>query len=472
MAFEVSYNIENEVQFWDELDDIVTNERHGDELIDDALRAFLNVTTSYKNEYLQTEYSLAECIYRLLQGGLFKVNKEYVRRQMIYCLLQEDDNTTLLILTAFLLYDGKNENDVTFEMMQKEGIFARLVELIQAPTVQEDTQLHQMLLELMYESSRIQRLSWEDLMSVSDRFVLYLLDIIEGVSDDPSDPYHYTVIRVLLVLNEQYLVVSATQQSHNRPTITNRVIKALSTHGTTYKIFGCNLILLLNRESETSLQLLILKALYLIFGNASTAEYFYTNDLHVLIDVILRNLIDLPADSPSANALRHTYLRVLHPLLQNSQVSRPPHYKRGDILRLLGLLVQSGVHFAPVDETTTRLVGRCLSVDWLKPVSTPSSPTERTSHEAAKDAPTVSGANGQSGTVPRPGSNGRASAPPVPAHRNSDGSFVKGDGQKDAVRRALGMSVRDGGDSVTSVLEVAAQTEKPGVQTPSLAARE
>lgn len=40
------------------------------------------------DEYLQTEYSLAECIYRLLQGGLFRANKEYVRRQMIYCLLQ------------------------------------------------------------------------------------------------------------------------------------------------------------------------------------------------------------------------------------------------------------------------------------------------------------------------------------------------------------------------------------------------
>lgn len=47
--------------------------------------------------------------------------------------------------------------------MQAECVFPRLVELIQTPSVQEDTRLHQMLLELMYESSRIQRLSWEDL---------------------------------------------------------------------------------------------------------------------------------------------------------------------------------------------------------------------------------------------------------------------------------------------------------------------
>jgi hypothetical protein len=48
-------------------------------------------------------------------------------------------------------------------MMQAEGVFARLVELIKTTGIQEDTRLHQMLLELMYESSRIQRLSWEDL---------------------------------------------------------------------------------------------------------------------------------------------------------------------------------------------------------------------------------------------------------------------------------------------------------------------
>jgi hypothetical protein len=197
-------------------------------------------------------------------------------------------------------------------------------------------------------------------------------------------------------------------------------MKALSTHGMTYKTFGCNLILLLNRESETSLQLLILKVLYLLFGNLSTAEYFYTNDLHVLIDVILRNLIDLPHDSPAAGALRHTYLRVLHPILTNSQISKPPHYKREELLRLLHLLGTSGNHFAPVDDTTQRLVARCTGVSWLLPPDT-QSPIE--------DAIT---------------------------------------GQKELARRALGMHAAGGGESSTSVLEIASHTEKPGVQTPSI----
>jgi len=47
-------------------------------------------------------------------------------------------------------------------MMHKEGSFPRLVDLVQLGDVQEDTRLHQMLLELLYESSRVQRLDWED----------------------------------------------------------------------------------------------------------------------------------------------------------------------------------------------------------------------------------------------------------------------------------------------------------------------
>lgn len=35
-------------------------------------------------------------------------------------------------------------------------------------------------------------------VAVNDAFILYLLDLIEGVSDDAEDPYHYPVIRVLV----------------------------------------------------------------------------------------------------------------------------------------------------------------------------------------------------------------------------------------------------------------------------------
>jgi hypothetical protein len=128
--------------------------------------------------------------------------------------------------------------------------------------------------------------------------------------------------------------------------------------------FGENIILLLNRETETSLQLLILKLLYLTFTTKATYDYFYTNDLRVLLDVIIRNLLDLPNELIS---LRHTYLRVLHPLLAHTQLNQEPHYKREEIIKVLSILGGSANgHWDPADETTIRLVERVAKVPWLR----------------------------------------------------------------------------------------------------------
>lgn len=237
-------------------------------------------------------------------------------------------------------------------------------------------------------------------------------------------------------------MVASTQPArdlHASASITNRIIKALSTHGLAYKTFGCNLILLLNRESETSLQLMILKLLYLVFQSPSTAEYFYTNDLYVLLDVILRNLLDLPTDSPPAAALRHTYLRVLHPLLANSQLATPPYYKRGEVLKILHLLNTSGTHFAPVDDTTLRLITRCADVPWL------------CTGDGSLPGPQVT----EGATV---GSDAEDTTSPV-----------KGAGQKELARRMIGMNLKApaASESALSVVQVAEHMAKPGEQTPS-----
>ncbi|KAL1852668.1 pre-rRNA processing [Paecilomyces lecythidis] len=259
--------------------------------------------------------------------------------------------------------------------MNDEGSFPRLVELIQLPKKDEniDPGLHRLLMDLFYEMSRIQRVKVEDLVQVDDDFVRYLFEIIEELSYDANDPYHYPVIRVLLILNEQFMVSEhdPTVDSATASRLTNRVIKVLSMHGYAYKTFGENIILLLNREDETSLQLLTLKLLYLIFTTPPTYEYFYTNDLRVLVDILIRNLLDLPEE---AAALRHTYLRVLYPLLAHTQLRYPPYYKREEVKRMLSILVPQGgeedteriLHFNDVDDTTKRLVARCGKVEWLQ----------------------------------------------------------------------------------------------------------
>ncbi|RFU31995.1 hypothetical protein B7463_g4361, partial [Scytalidium lignicola] len=407
--FEVSYSLDNEQQFWDELEDIVSTKCTSHELIDNTLRSYLHFTTHFKDQYLPSEYEIARCSSRLQQSELFEVNKEYVRTQIVYSLLQEEEPAVLHVIANFLLFDGR-AHESTFELMNRSGCFPRLIELI-SKGKSEGVQLHRLLLELLYEMSRIQQLSVEDLSQVNDGFVTYLFQIIEELSDDADDPYHYPVIRVLLVLNEQYMVAStasSTSAQPSPPPLTNRIIKVLSLHGSLYKTFGENIILLLNRETETALQLLILKLLYLIFTTRATYEYFYTNDLRVLLDVAIRNLLDLPNELIS---LRHTYLRVLYPLLAHTQLSQPPHYKQDEIIRVLNILGGSGnAHWDPVDETTVRLVERVSKVFWLH-------------------------------------------------NENMQGEVAK---------KLMGISIQPGDrGSAVSVLDVAAVTEKPGVQTPS-----
>lgn len=138
------------------------------------------------------------------------MNKEYVRTQLIYCLLQEDEPATLHFIAGFLLFDGR-QNEATFEKMNQEGCFPRLIELIKRDR-REDPRLHRLLLEVLYESSRMQRLNTEDLGHVDDEFVTCLFQIIEELSDDVDDPYHYPVIRVLvsiLLLQKYYEILTS-----------------------------------------------------------------------------------------------------------------------------------------------------------------------------------------------------------------------------------------------------------------------
>ena len=57
----------------------------------------------------------------------------------------------------------------------------------------------------------------------------------------------------------------------------------------------CVCVCVVLRE-ETPLKLLLLKCIYLIVDTPSLSQYFYGNDLRVLIDVFLRELADLPDD--------------------------------------------------------------------------------------------------------------------------------------------------------------------------------
>lgn len=79
--------------------------------------------------------------------------------------LQDDAPDVLYVTASFLLFDGR-QNEHTFEMMNKEGAFVRLLELIQSSEHLDGdggAGLHRLLMNLMYEMCRIQRIKIGDL---------------------------------------------------------------------------------------------------------------------------------------------------------------------------------------------------------------------------------------------------------------------------------------------------------------------
>ena len=79
----------------------------------------------------------------------------------------------LHIVAGFLLFDGR-AHEPAFEMLKAEAIFPRLVELIRDKR-DDDNGLHRLLLELLFEMSRMQRLNRGDLSQLSSALISFVL---------------------------------------------------------------------------------------------------------------------------------------------------------------------------------------------------------------------------------------------------------------------------------------------------------
>lgn len=77
----------------------------------------------------------------------------------------------LQIAASFLLADART-NEATYELMNKECVFPRLVDLISKQTGDEQAGLHRLLMELLYEMSRVQKIKAEDLCMVFSNFLI------------------------------------------------------------------------------------------------------------------------------------------------------------------------------------------------------------------------------------------------------------------------------------------------------------
>lgn len=148
-------------EFWEKIEAVLAADCATHDDIDDALRSYLGLLNNHYRDFITTDEHLGHCAYLLYASQLFTLHGSYIRQQLVYCLLQEEEICALRIAVTFLLADAR-ENDSTFDLLNREGIFPRLVELIAHPREHEES-MHRTLMELMYELARVQKITNHDM---------------------------------------------------------------------------------------------------------------------------------------------------------------------------------------------------------------------------------------------------------------------------------------------------------------------
>ena len=87
-------------------------------------------------------------------------------------------------------------------------------------------------------------------------------------------------------------------------------------------------------------------------GDGNTAAFLYTNDLKVLVDIIIREVQDLPPP----DTVRRGYLKVAHLLIRNSPWMEHGRYRREDLLSALEGVLDAGQKGENMDPESCRLV--------------------------------------------------------------------------------------------------------------------
>ncbi|KAF9585962.1 hypothetical protein BGW38_010777 [Lunasporangiospora selenospora] len=324
-----TYQFESSSQFYTELQDLLDGAGFH-ESPETQVDSYISLIAQYQDEFLDAAgQDLAHCCYRLFDSALFQNNALGISSLVIDRAIQSQDEKDLWITYHILFYAGQENTKVYHWMLKSEFIAKLKYQILQL----EGSRLHLVAVSLMFEVCRVQSLKPTDLALADESFLNYLLDLVERTKTDADEMLNSGSIKLLLTFNEQYMLnMSNPQYIHNSNPFGNPLLSVLAERPGTNCTFGESLVFMLNQE--TALQMLILKLLYLLFTTQRLMEFFYTNDLHVLVDVVIRELMDLSEEEES---LRQGYLRVLGPLLLNTQM-RNSSYKRSEIIKTLSSL--------------------------------------------------------------------------------------------------------------------------------------
>ncbi|XP_017064420.1 NCK-interacting protein with SH3 domain isoform X1 [Drosophila eugracilis] len=176
------------------------------------------------------------------------------------------------------------------------------------------------MLTIIFSLGQPMPVNHQDYLGV--HFASFLLEIVEGNNPELLVDM---VIALLLAFNQQF-------SEHTF----NVIIEGMQNLPSA-KVFTEKLLLLLNREDDPTRLLkhpnehmnTVLRMFIDIFSHPDTAGMFYTNDIKVLIDIVVRQLSDLDAGSST----RPCYLELCRRILRNTNYQEHQHRKH-DLMKI------------------------------------------------------------------------------------------------------------------------------------------
>lgn len=388
-----------QIEFWESMEKVVmlpkSHSKSDNEFnVNSNLVKYIKLSTDSYKEEIKTDQDLFRMSLLFTESDLFKLNKNFCISKLL-SLLNIDllEMNMKFIIVYILLFESKRDVSSLETMLEYQGynvfyntLYTALAYIqkygaergvaedqITNPKMAEWTdidlsiledmkQISTVLMELLFLIYKYGKCSIENVQIVDDFFTYFLMNSIR--SDTTDDMFNNAQFKILLALNEQYILFSKQYEMENK------VFKCLL-NSSISKRFVELLLLKFNRVTEPSLQIMMCKLIYLVVTtteNDVAMNFFYLNDLNVFIDVLIRELQNV---NEKQEVLRNTFLRVLLPLLINTEISIT-HYRKDDLTDLFIYLSKLGnicdnCHITPEHQTTVRLAKRCLTdVDWIE----------------------------------------------------------------------------------------------------------
>ncbi|KAL5015386.1 hypothetical protein ScPMuIL_009656 [Solemya velum] len=166
---------------------------------------------------------------------------------------------------------------------------------------------------------------------LNQSFIHFVFELIESPpSDEHEDKVTDLIVTFILAFNLHF-------QNYEG----NFIMQELAERGTAQN-FSEKILILFNRgddpvkmfDHQSSPPNSVTKLLLDLYGNAKTACLLYTNDLKVLIDIVIRQLCDL---SPGEK-IRTLYLSLVQLVLRNSDYSESQH-RREELLKCFSTII-------------------------------------------------------------------------------------------------------------------------------------